>query len=445
MTGWPELPLGELADLIRGVSYPKVEASSTPRIGYLPVLRATNIREGRLLLESDLIYVPQKYVKAEQRLRPGDTVIGMSSGSRELVGKAALLPAPWEGACGAFCALVRFRPGIEPKFAAYFFQSSHYRRHIRARLSGININNLRYTDLEQVLIPLPSPAEQARLVATLERRFVRLDAGIAALRQTQAKLARYKTAVLQAALAGKLVPQDPSDEPAADLLQRLQAGPKSNQVTASDPEADLPPLPESWRWASLAAIADVLAGYAFKSTDYNAAGFQIVKIGNVARGKLNLAEKPTFIMKVEDKVREKYRLEPGDLLITLTGTRRKRDYGFVALVGAEAGLLLNQRVARLRFQPPLDPRFFLLALQGEHFQNCFFQYETGNVGQGNVRIAALIREAVPVPPLAEQARIAAEVDRRFAAAEHLERVIEAVLGQVEQLRQEILTRAFAER
>src|SRR5262245_12130475 len=115
MTGWVELPLGELADLIRGVSYSKVEASSTPQAGYLPVLRATNIQEGKLVLESDLVYVPQKHVKGEQRLRPGDIVIGMSSGSQELVGKAAALTRPWEGACGAFCAVARFKPGIEPK------------------------------------------------------------------------------------------------------------------------------------------------------------------------------------------------------------------------------------------------------------------------------------------------------------------------------------------
>jgi type I restriction enzyme S subunit len=443
MTGWVELPLGELAQLIRGVSYPKIEASSTPRTGYLPILRAANIRDDGLLLETNLVYVPQKYVKAEQSLLPGDVVIGMSSGSQELVGKAAQLPGEWPGACGAFCAVARCKPGVEPKFIAYFFRSNRCRQLIRAKSSGININNLRYTDLEQLPIPIPPLPKQRRIVAAIERYFTRLDAGTTALQRIQHKLSRYKAAVLQAAVAGRLVPQDPADEPAAELLQQLPVKPGPNRSVLPESRLHLPPLPEGWCWASLAAIADVLAGHAFKSAAYSATGFQIVRIGNVERGKLNLAEKPTFIAEIEDRIKEKYLLKPGDILITLTGSRRKRDYGFVAMVGDEAGLLLNQRVARLRFQPPLNPRFFLLALQGDHFQNRFFQYETGNVGQGNVRIAALIRETVPVPPLTEQARITAEVDRRLAAAGQLETVIQTTLSQAEQLRQAILARAFA--
>jgi type I restriction enzyme S subunit len=204
-------------------------------------------------------------------------------------------------------------------------------------------------------------------------------------------------------------------------------------------------LPQGWCWARLALISEALAGYAFKRGDYSQNGLQIVKIGNVGRGQLNLAEKPTFISTVEAKIKEKYLLQPGDLLITLTGTRRKRDYGYVALVQNEAGLLLNQRVARLRFQPPLNPKFFWIALQSEDFQNRFFQYETGNVGQGNVRIAAITREAVPVPPLAEQARIVAEVERRLAKAERLEAAVAASLKRAERLRQVILAQAFTGR
>lgn len=443
MTGWLELPLGELAQLIRGVSYSKIEASSTPRAGYLPILRATNIRDEGLVLENDLVYVPQKYVKAEQRLQPGDIIIGMSSGSKELVGKAAQLTLPWSGACGAFCAVARCKPGVEPKFVGCFFRSNRYRQLIRAKSSGININNLRYTDLEQLPIPVPPLPEQQRIVAAIERHFAQLDAGTAALRGIQAKLSHYKAAVLQEAINGRLVPQNPADEPAADLLQRLHGKPGPNQAAPPESHPDLPPLPEGWCWASLSTIADVLAGYAFKSAAYSTAGFQIVRIGNVERGRLNLSEKPTFVAEIENKIKEKYLLKPGDILITLTGSRRKRDYGFVAMVEDEAGLLLNQRVARLRFQPPLHPRFFLLALQDDHFQNRFFQYETGNVGQGNVRIAALIQGILPVPPLAEQARIVAEVDGRFAAAARLEAVIQAILVRAEQLRQAILARAFA--
>lgn len=443
-SGWTQVPVGELAQLIRGVVYQKDKAGDKSQPGYIPILRAANIQEEGLVLGQNLVFVPEKDVKAEQLLQPGDVVVCMSSGSRELVGKAAPLEEPWRGACGAFCAVVRFKSGFEPKWGRYFFRSDNYRRLIQAAAAGVNINNLRYDALAQLRLPVPPLGEQQRLVALIEHYFHRIDAGVTALRRAQGRLQDYRAALLEAAVSGRLVAQDPADEPATALLGRLR-GERSSQVALVEPLPDLPPLPQGWTWARLAAIADALGGYAFKSHDFSASGWQIVKIANVERGHLNLAERPTFINQVEGRIKEKYRLQPGDLLISLTGTRRKRDYGFVALVRDEAGLLLNQRVARLRFHAPLNPHFFLLALQGDHFQNRFFHYETGNVGQGNVRIAAIIQEAVPVPPLAEQARIVAAVAQRFAAVERLETVLETNLKRARALRQAILEQAFSGR
>ena len=447
--GWIEIPLGELAQILRGVTYQKTEASDKPKAGFLPILRAANIQDEGLILAADLVYVPPNYIKAEQLLQPGDVVICMSSGSRQLVGKTAQFAGEWRGSFGAFCAVARFKPGLDQKFGGYFFRSTRYRNLIHAKSAGVSINNLRYADLEGLPIPVPPLDEQQRIVAIIERYFSQLDAGVAALRRVQVNLRRYKAAILKIAVEGRLArrAQDPSDEPATCLLQRLLAERRATDQAAPPLPTmpGLPALPEGWCWASLAAISDALAGYAFKSKDYSEAGFQIVKISNVGRGQLNLAEKPTFITKVEAKIKAKYLLKRGDLLITLTGTRRKRDYGFVALVENQERLLLNQRVVRLRFQPPLNPKFFLIALQGEHFQNRFFQYETGNTGQGNVRIAAITHGAVPLPPLAEQDRIVAEVERRLAVAERLEAVVEANLKRAERLRQAILEQAFTGR
>ncbi|NJN99186.1 MAG: hypothetical protein HC875_36395 [Anaerolineales bacterium] len=85
----------------------------------------------------------------------------------------------------------------------------------------------------------------------------------------------------------------------------------------------------------------------------------------------------------------------------------------------------------------------MLALQGDHFLNRFFAYETGNVGQGNVRIAAIIREAVPVPPLAEQGRIVAVAEQRLAGVQRLETALETALKRARALRQAILEQAFS--
>ena len=104
------VPVAELAEQIRGVSYDKNDASTTPRPGYLPVLRAGNIADDGLVF-NDLVYVPAGRVSAKQRIRQNDVVIAASSGSLDVVGKAARALSDYNGGFGAFCKVLR--PGAK--------------------------------------------------------------------------------------------------------------------------------------------------------------------------------------------------------------------------------------------------------------------------------------------------------------------------------------------
>jgi len=132
----------------------------------------------------------------------------------------------------------------------------------------------------------------------------------------------------------------------------------------------------------------------------------------------------------------------GDILITLTGTRRKRDYGFVGIVKEEQNLLLNQRVARLRCHPTLIPKYIVLAMRSEPFRDYFFENETGNVGQGNVGMPAIVNSPIPFPALREQAQIVDEIERHFSIADEVEQTIERSLKESNRLRRSILKMAF---
>ncbi|HMP90207.1 MAG TPA: restriction endonuclease subunit S, partial [Kiritimatiellia bacterium] len=203
---WNQSTLGEMVTVIRGVSYKKEHASSEPGSGTLPILRATNIQAG--ILFDDLVYVPKQYVSDEQLLCSGDIVIAASSGSRKIVGKAAQLKTDWKGSFGAFCFGLRPKPGIDSRFLAWFFQTSEYRNRVSELSAGVNINNLRAKHIVEIPFRYPSPTDQRRIVAEIEKHFTRLDAGIAALRRVQANLKRYRAAVLKAACEGKLVPTE---------------------------------------------------------------------------------------------------------------------------------------------------------------------------------------------------------------------------------------------
>ncbi|NNJ12576.1 hypothetical protein EKD04_019810 [Chloroflexales bacterium ZM16-3] len=318
-------------------------------------------------------------------------------------------------------------------------------------VTGTTRLKLTQAELRRIPIPLPPLAEQRRIVAAIETQLTRLDAGVASLRAAQAKLRRYRAAVLKAACEGRLVEQEPGDEPAEALLRRVvgnreqgtgNRGRRADELAPPD-TTGLPKLPTGWCWTRLDEISEALGGYAFQSKDYSDTGLQILKMGNIKTGRLELGENPSYINNVDPSVIEKYILRKNDIVITLTGTRRKRDYGYTAIIKDQRDLLLNQRVARLRFHSALEIEYLFIALQGKHFQDNFFKYETGNVGQGNVSIRAITNESIPLPPLAEQRRIVAEVERRLSVVSAMEATVTASLKRAERLRQAILKRAFA--
>jgi type I restriction enzyme S subunit len=159
--------VGDLAQQIRGVTYSKSEATNAPAPGSLPVLRAGNITEHGLTF-TDLVFVPESRVKAQQRLRRNDVLIAASSGSLEVVGKAGRAVEDFEGGFGAFCKVLRPNERVDPNYFAHFFKTTNYRRTISSLASGANINNLRSQHLDDLQIPLPPLAEQRRIAAILD-------------------------------------------------------------------------------------------------------------------------------------------------------------------------------------------------------------------------------------------------------------------------------------
>jgi type I restriction enzyme S subunit len=159
--------VGDISRQIRGVSYEKGEASLSPSDGLVPILRANNISDGEINLE-DLVYVPSRRVKAEQYLIAGDVLIAASSGSLDVVGKAAPARVDLNAGFGAFCKVLRPNNQVWPPYFSHFFQTPRYRKIISTLAAGANINNLKNEHLDNLEIPLPPLPEQRRLAAILD-------------------------------------------------------------------------------------------------------------------------------------------------------------------------------------------------------------------------------------------------------------------------------------
>jgi type I restriction enzyme S subunit len=166
MSKWESKKLIDVAYVIRGVTFDKGDVSDSPSEGLVPILRAGNIGNN-LDTKNDLVYVPTHKVGKEQLLQVGDIAICMSSGSPDIVGKTSKLEEIWKGSVGAFCAIIRFNQNVIPNFGALYFQSRAFISWRKHQAEGANIKNIRKSDLESLMLPVPPLTEQERIVCIL--------------------------------------------------------------------------------------------------------------------------------------------------------------------------------------------------------------------------------------------------------------------------------------
>mgnify|MGYP004520513655 CR=1 FL=1 len=163
-----KIKLATVCQQIRGVSYTPKDMAEIPTEGYIPILRANNIQEK--LVFNELVYVNANKISKIQLLKGGDIVVCASSGSKNLVGKAArFVSSPVDQVSfGAFCKVVRPR-NIDASYLSHFFNSSYYRNTISKIAQGANINNIRNEHLDNLDINVPTPSEQKRIAERLDK------------------------------------------------------------------------------------------------------------------------------------------------------------------------------------------------------------------------------------------------------------------------------------
>ena len=203
---WVETKIGELSQIIRGVSYSKSDSRQIKQDGDFLILRGGNIQDGYIVDKlNDEVYVSSSIVKDIQKIKKGDVVIVGSTGSSNLIGKAGIAKSDLhEITFGAFLMLIRCRDEVVKEYFDYFFISDFYRSTIRELAGGVNINNIRKEYIENLVFPLPPKPEQERIVAKLDVLFGELEKVKTRLANIPTLLKNFRQAVLTQAVTGKL-------------------------------------------------------------------------------------------------------------------------------------------------------------------------------------------------------------------------------------------------
>ena len=421
--GWVWATVKEIAEFIRGVSYKKNESSKIQKEDSVPILRANNIN--RQLNYADLVYIPRERIKDEQFIKAFDIIIAMSSGSKNLVGKAAQSHQDYHGGFGTFCGLVRVSSQLDRKFIGLFFQSLGYRNKISRLSSGMNINNLRRQHIESMCLPIPPLSEQHRIVAKIEELFTKLDAGINELRKAQSQLKRYRQSVLKAAFEGKLTETWRAEhqdeiEPAAPI--------------ASD-------LPNGWEWTTLEEVSKLNPRIDKQSIDDDLeVTFLPMKNVEELSGKIDLSETKRF----SELKRKSYTpFRDGDILfakVTPCMENGKITIAYDLKNGIGFG---STEFHVIRLSEEHSKQFFFFYVLQQKFRQEAKRAMTGAVGLLRVPTDYMRKVPIPLPPLSEQQAIVSEVESRLSVTDEVEKTVTAELKRAEQLRQSILKTAFS--
>lgn len=461
--GWEWVKGRDLFSVIRGVTYQKTDARDSPVDNHLPILRANNIR-GSINLE-DLVYVPSALISDDQLLRAGDYVVCLASGSKNLVGKAAPFREALACSFGAFCGAIR--PIQDIAYFAVYLASPMYRESVSEASAGIGINNLKGSSLLDLDIALPPLAEQSRIVTRVEELMRLCDALEAKGRLEAAQHAQLVTTLLatltdsatpealtehwqrlathfdtlldrpeavdaleqtllQLAVRGLLVPQNPADEPASVLLKHIRTE-KDRLIAAGQIKRDKPlePLaddekpfevPAGWEWVRIDEVAEVQGG--IQKTQLRKPvkeHYPYLRVANVQRDALRLDEIERFELTNDELA--KWRLVAGDLLI-VEGNGSAEEIGRCAVWdGSIDPCVCQNHLIRVRCLKPQSMAFIKLFLNAPSGTYEMKRLAITTSGLYNLSVGKIRNFVVPMPSLAEQSRIVARVEslRRLCA------------------------------
>ncbi len=367
------------------------------------------------------------------------------------------LPTP--ATLGAFISLIRPKEDVHPKFLYHQLAWGKTQTRIRELSSNTtNISNVSTKKLATLKLIIPSRDEQELIVSEIETQFSRLDEAVANLQRVKANLKRYKASVLKAAVEGRLVETEASIaqresrsyETGEQLLQRIlderKALAKGKRVAVNQPDVvGLSDCPEGWIWSTCdAAINSIDAGASFKCEERPPVLGEIgvLKVSALTWGTYDENESKTC--KDEERIEEKYLVRDGDFLFSRANTIEL--VGACVIVGKTIKqLMLSDKTLRFKLNKNVLPELLQICLRCKFGRDEIERLATGNqesmrnIGQERIR-----QIRISLPPLAEQTRIVAEVDRHLSIIRGVEAEVDANLQRAQALRQATLQRAFSQ-
>lgn len=372
---WEVVKIEDIAQVKGGKRLPKGEALQEKRTNH-PYIRVSDMYMGGVDLEN-ILYVPEHIFPMISRytISKDDLFISVAG----TLGITGQIPIELDGA-----NLTENADKITKiKMDRFFLLQILFSPLIQDAVEREKTNNaqpkLALSRIRSFLVPKPPKTEQQEIAHILSTVDEKIDLIAQQISETQA----LKKGLMQRLLTRGIGHTEFKDSPLGEI-------------------------PMGWEVVKLGEVGGLSGGYAFKSKEFNdqGIGYQVIRMGNVQSNGLELDKNPMFLECISKK-EEKFLLKDGNVLITLTGTIGKTDYGNVAYIEKSNSMLLNQRVGRFDYNSNLIGKFLYFLFCSEDFRKQFFERGKGGTGnQANVGKQGFESIKVILPTLDEQIKIA---------------------------------------
>ena len=413
-----ELPKGwcwcKLEDIASDLLYGTSEKSLSE--GLVPVLRMGNINRIGEIDWNNLVYTSNQADIAKYSLKQDDLLFNRTN-SAEWVGKTAI----YKGNKNAIYAgyIIRIRTiSVNADYINYVMNSSYHRAWCdEVKTDAVNQSNINAQKLSQLYIPIPPYKEQERIVNSVQRWTV-LIYNIEKEKSNLAfSVAETKSKILDLAIHGKLVPQDPMDEPATELLKRIN--PKA-EITCDTPQYGK--LPKGWCFVSVGnyvnLVTDFVASGSFASLRENVKYYNSPEYAILVRTKdfqNNFQKELVYTDKHGYDFLEKSNLHGGELVFSNVGS-----IGKVFIVPhLKQKMTLAPNAIMVRFHHDEHQKWFYYLFQSSTGLNLLHSI-TSATAIGKFNKTDFKKLVIPIPPLSEQHRIVKKIEELFAQLDKIE-------------------------
>ncbi len=391
-SSWEWTEVGNIGEIVTG----STPSKDIPEYygGDIPFYKPTDLEQGKCVKRASDHLSLLGFEQA--RKLPVKSVLITCIGAT--IGKTGLITI--EGSCNQQINAIIPHDFILAEFIYDVCTSDYFQDEIKFNASATTLPILNKGNFAKLLFPLPPLAEQIRIVAEIEKWFALIEQIEREKTDLLTAIKQTKSKILDLAIQGKLVAQDPSDEPASELLKRINP---NAEITCDN--GHYQNLPEGWGVCKLSDLCKIENGFAFSSNDYMTEGVPLIRISNIVNNSIDLTE----CVYIQEKVDDRFIVTKGDLLIAMSGATT----GKMGVYSYEETVYLNQRVANIRI---LDDSILLAS-----YRDCFMRSKVEEIlklayggAQPNISANVIGNFDFLLPPLGEQERIVSAVRKTFA-------------------------------